>query len=281
MSARPRPGGARKAPLALMGFALLALLMLLSSCSLSSSSSALAAAASPSSAAPLPSSPRAWSVAEVQRWLAEEVGLSDYAADFAREAIDGEALLELTGEELQGELGVAKLGHRKRLEKEIAQLQRRAPPTAPSSSPSSPPSPPPPPPPPPPRPSPSAPSRFPPKSAPSRPSGGAPAGAAQFEAAAAAAAAKKSSRGGGGGAKAAALKGKSKGGAKAKAQRSGAAHPLAQPSKRPPLHRPPAPISCPLSTLAALLRRRATIRPHLSPLSTFSAAVPARLCAPD
>ena len=67
-------------------------------------------------------SPRAWSVSEVQQWLSEVVGLPAYSAAFQREAIDGEVLLDLTGDELHSALGVDKLGHRKKLEKEIAKL---------------------------------------------------------------------------------------------------------------------------------------------------------------
>ena len=73
-----------------------------------------------------PSPPaRSWDEGAVQAWLSA-AGLSEYAGVFQREAIDGEALLELTQDELTGVLGVSKLGHRKRIEKEIARLQQPA-----------------------------------------------------------------------------------------------------------------------------------------------------------
>ena len=62
---------------------------------------------------------------DVTDWLSS-IGLSTYSDAFVREAIDGEVLLELTADDLSGALGVSKLGHRKKLEREIAQLAAAA-----------------------------------------------------------------------------------------------------------------------------------------------------------
>ena len=74
---------------------------------------------------------RGWGVTDVSEWLSS-IGLSDYSEAFVREAIDGEVLLELTADDLSGALGVSKLGHRKKLEREISQL---AAPLAPAQQP--------------------------------------------------------------------------------------------------------------------------------------------------
>ena len=66
-----------------------------------------------------------WGVLDVSEWLTS-IGLSAYSESFMREAIDGEVLLELTADDITGALGVSKLGHRKKLEKEIAQLAAAA-----------------------------------------------------------------------------------------------------------------------------------------------------------
>jgi class 3 adenylate cyclase len=58
---------------------------------------------------------------DVRRWLAEQ-GLEQYAEAFAENAIDGETLRALTAEDLK-ELGVAALGHRKKLLQAIARLR--------------------------------------------------------------------------------------------------------------------------------------------------------------
>ena len=64
---------------------------------------------------------RGWGVLDVSEWLSS-IGLSAYSDSFVREAIDGEVLLELTADDMTGALGITKLGHRKKLEREIAQL---------------------------------------------------------------------------------------------------------------------------------------------------------------
>ena len=61
---------------------------------------------------------------DVARWLAEQ-GLEQYAEAFAENAIDGEVLRTLTGEDLK-ELGVSALGHRKRLLEAIAALREES-----------------------------------------------------------------------------------------------------------------------------------------------------------
>jgi class 3 adenylate cyclase/predicted ATPase len=71
-------------------------------------------------------------VADVRQWLAEQ-GLEQYAEAFVANAIDGDVLRTLTGEDLK-ELGVSALGHRKRLLEAIAALGREA---APAYSPPS------------------------------------------------------------------------------------------------------------------------------------------------
>ena len=68
---------------------------------------------------------RGWGVLDVSEWLSS-IGMSDYSDAFVREAIDGEVLLELTADDMNAALGITKLGHRKRLEKEIAQLAKGA-----------------------------------------------------------------------------------------------------------------------------------------------------------
>ena len=199
----------------------LVLLLLVLSCGL------CAVSGSPPSSA----SASAWSVVEVQGWLCDVVGLCEYRERFGREAIDGEALMELTAEELQTALGVDKLGHRKRMEKEILRLRAHTQRTQQQPLP---------PPPPPTSGSPSAfPSSPPPSSSrppsPPPPLSSAPAGAAQFEAAAAAAAKRKRKKGGGDGAGRSASPA-----AKPKKRLSDKPHPLAVTNKRrcsaPPQH---------------------------------------------
>eukprot|EP01047_Picozoa_sp_COSAG01_P026277 COSAG01_NODE_1688_length_9488_cov_35.125466_4_plen_746_part_00 len=70
----------------------------------------------------LPFDAARWITSDVTRWL-RELGLSQYAAAFLREGVDGSALLQLSGEFLRGRLGVAVLGHRKLLLKTIGVLQ--------------------------------------------------------------------------------------------------------------------------------------------------------------
>ena len=57
---------------------------------------------------------------DVGVWL-EGLGLGQYAEAFAENDIDAETLRELTGDDLK-ELGVASLGHRKKLVGAIARL---------------------------------------------------------------------------------------------------------------------------------------------------------------
>jgi len=64
----------------------------------------------------------AWEEEDVAAWL-EELGLGTHASAFRREQVDGPALLELTPEELRHELGVAPLGVRKRLLREVNLLR--------------------------------------------------------------------------------------------------------------------------------------------------------------
>jgi class 3 adenylate cyclase len=61
---------------------------------------------------------------DVARWLAEQ-GLEQYADAFAANAIEGDVLRKLTGEDLK-ELGVVALGHRKRLLEAIAALREES-----------------------------------------------------------------------------------------------------------------------------------------------------------
>ena len=56
----------------------------------------------------------------VRQWL-EQLGLVEYAEVFARNAVDFDLLRELTDVDLE-KVGVAALGHRKKLLKAIAEL---------------------------------------------------------------------------------------------------------------------------------------------------------------
>ena len=67
----------------------------------------------------------------IDRWLAE-IGLGEYSADFAENAIDEEVLSDLTDADLE-KIGV-KLGHRKKLLKAIAALPGGQPPAAASGA---------------------------------------------------------------------------------------------------------------------------------------------------
>ena len=73
----------------------------------------------------LPRDPQAWSTSEVCVWLAG-LGLDEYKENFEQHGISGDSLLELTQHDLQADLRVQRLGHRKLLSKAIGQLQRRA-----------------------------------------------------------------------------------------------------------------------------------------------------------
>ena len=63
---------------------------------------------------------------DIAKWM-EQLGLGEYAATFADNAIDGSVLFDLTESDLE-KLGV-KLGHRKKLLKVIAALANETPPT--------------------------------------------------------------------------------------------------------------------------------------------------------
>ena len=66
--------------------------------------------------------PSTWDAYAVIQFLRLK-GFADYADMFSEEAIDGEALLDLTDEELKADLGVAKLGVRKSLLRHISALK--------------------------------------------------------------------------------------------------------------------------------------------------------------
>ena len=66
-----------------------------------------------------------WSVEQVGRWL-ESLKLPMHVEIFAQQVVDGETLLSLTGAEIEGTLGVTKLGHVKVLTKGILALRSRA-----------------------------------------------------------------------------------------------------------------------------------------------------------
>lgn len=67
---------------------------------------------------------------DVRRWL-DAIGLGQYAEAFSANDIDGEILPDLTAEDLE-KIGVASLGHRKKLMKAIAALAPAAPPQTPA-----------------------------------------------------------------------------------------------------------------------------------------------------
>src|SRR5215813_1228382 len=56
----------------------------------------------------------------VRQWL-DQLGLTDYAEIFERNAVDFDVLRELTDQDLE-KIGVLPLGHRKKLLKAIAEL---------------------------------------------------------------------------------------------------------------------------------------------------------------
>lgn len=62
----------------------------------------------------------AWSVADVGNWL-EGHGLGEYRAAFADNCVDGESLVNLTRDDVK-ELGLDKVGHRVKFEKEVKKL---------------------------------------------------------------------------------------------------------------------------------------------------------------
>lgn len=76
-------------------------------------------------ALPAPSGPtntEKWTSSEVSQWLETFPTLKQYTTSFAENEIDGEALLELTDQELKDDLGITPLGHRKQLIRLIKKL---------------------------------------------------------------------------------------------------------------------------------------------------------------
>lgn len=69
----------------------------------------------------LKKSPLQYSFVEIEMWL-NQLGLSEYSCLFREHNITGEHLLDLTQEELE-QLGISKVGHQKKLLKEISLLQ--------------------------------------------------------------------------------------------------------------------------------------------------------------
>ena len=65
--------------------------------------------------------------------LLAELGLSEYTATFHENAVDLDVLLELTEEEIKVELGVTKLGHRRKLMNALEQYQQPGGATTPST----------------------------------------------------------------------------------------------------------------------------------------------------
>jgi len=61
-----------------------------------------------------------WSTGEVGVWL-DAIGLGEYKAVFAENCIEGETLISLSKADVK-ELGVEKVGHRVKLDKEIRKL---------------------------------------------------------------------------------------------------------------------------------------------------------------
>jgi len=63
-----------------------------------------------------------WSSEDVVRWLSD-IDLSAYSEIFAQNHINGQALLDLAPKEIQEDLHISSLGHRKLLLKKIEQLK--------------------------------------------------------------------------------------------------------------------------------------------------------------
>jgi len=61
-----------------------------------------------------------WSLAEVGEWL-DAIGLGEYKGVFSDNCIEGETLVSLSKADVK-ELGVEKVGHRVKLDKEIRKL---------------------------------------------------------------------------------------------------------------------------------------------------------------
>eukprot|EP01052_Picozoa_sp_SAG31_P067154 SAG31_NODE_25936_length_451_cov_0.877841_1_plen_134_part_10 len=63
-------------------------------------------------------------VDDVCEWVAS-LGLDEYTRTFRQHSIDGAQLLELTDDQLRGELGISKIGHRARIRRERDVLVQR------------------------------------------------------------------------------------------------------------------------------------------------------------
>ena len=59
----------------------------------------------------------------VAHWLEREVGLPEYRGEFLAQQIDGAALLEGFSDRELADLGVALMGHRERLQRELRLLR--------------------------------------------------------------------------------------------------------------------------------------------------------------
>ena len=73
---------------------------------------------------PSASPPSEWSAVQVAAWVGS-LGLADAAHAFIDNDVEGEALLELTVQELKEELGIVKFGHIKKLRKALDELRER------------------------------------------------------------------------------------------------------------------------------------------------------------
>ena len=66
---------------------------------------------------------------DVAEWVAS-LGLDEYTRTFKQHSIDGAQLLELTDDQLRGELGISKIGHRARIRRERDVLLARSKPSS-------------------------------------------------------------------------------------------------------------------------------------------------------
>ena len=71
----------------------------------------------------LPEDVWSWDVSTVGLWLQKVAKLEEYVETFGENEVDGETLLELNDGELQTDLSVLRLGHRKVLANGIRQLR--------------------------------------------------------------------------------------------------------------------------------------------------------------
>ena len=63
-----------------------------------------------------------WDASAVAVWVSEQIEETNYANVFMRNHISGVELKELTDQDLRESLGIASLGHRKKLLRAIQQL---------------------------------------------------------------------------------------------------------------------------------------------------------------